>query len=86
MVNGSGAKVNDDDELLSIVFRVYRLSSGLLSGKGDNDFMESHDEDGEQMMTLGTRASSSHLETLRDDDDGGGRGLNVGNSIAEDIK
>jgi hypothetical protein len=37
-------------------------------------------------MTLGTRASSSHLETLRDDDDDGGRGLNVGNSIAEDIK
>jgi hypothetical protein len=54
-----------------------------LSGKGDNDFMESHVKDGEQMMTFGTRASSSYLETLRD---GGGRGLNVGNSIAEDIK
>ena len=44
--------------------------------------MESHDEDGEQMMTFGSAASSSYLETLLDCD----RGLDVGKSIAEDIK
>jgi hypothetical protein len=44
--------------------------------------MESYDEDGEQMMTFGSAASSSYLETFLDGD----RGLNVGKSIAEDIK
>ena len=56
--------------------------SGLLSGRGDNTVMESYDEDGEQMMTFGSAASSSYLETFLDGD----RGLNVGKSIAEDIK